>query len=311
MLDAGETTDRRPLRHRPVDQFLDVDMGVNASKAEVKQFAKDTAKKSLSGFAAFDQAFTKRVDAAASALLPGSGLIADPVRSGVERIKNMKIGGTALRDMPGAAGSSAAGWAKNKENQFIKSNMNRDQYKAYSSNKRYAKRQMNLAAPKVKSGAKFARNFVGLNVAFAGAFTAMEYASDPKANHFGSKFAANTVGFMADEAVGYGLGLAAKGAGWGAKQVGFARMGAMMMARSTPIGLAATIAVHAAGAGASALIGAHHDSTMGKLDSIKRGGKRNIEQNERTMQATQSQMALLGQTGNYSMLGNEAQMMHT
>ena len=66
-----------------------------------------------------------------------------------------------------------------------------------------------------------------------------------------------------------------------------------------------------AGLGASGMVGRHYDSTMNQLDNVRRGGKQLIEQNKQTLAATQSQLALLGQAGSYSMLGNEAQMMHT
>jgi hypothetical protein len=50
--------------------------------------------------------------------------------------------------------------------------------------------------------------------------------------------------------------------------------------------------------------------SMQKDIARKRYGSAPITQNKRTMQATQRNLSLLGQGGNYSMLGNEASLMH-
>lgn len=128
---------------------------------------------------------------------------------------------------------------------------------------------------------------VGLSVGLGLGMAGLEYDSTKHDafRHFGAEAAA----FVADDIMFAGATLA---------------MG-MMPA------MIATTALYALGANPGQMLKQHMSKSFQTLDDAKYGKRRTVQQNQRTMAATQSQLALLGQAGNFSMLGNEAQMMHT
>lgn len=143
------------------------------------------------------------------------------------------------------------------------------------------------AANKVASLGGIGGLNVGLSVGLGLGMAGLEYDSTQHDafRHFGGEAAA----FVADDIMFAGATLA------------MGMMPAML----------ATTALFAMGANPGQMLKEHMSKSFQTLDDVKYGKRRTVQQNQRTMAATQSQMALLGQAGNFSMLGNEAQMMHT